>query len=248
MEFRNLLSDAPSESLDNYAEPHNSQQYWIDNARIDHEDYYTVYKGSFPNKERRIMTASYKPDLTFYIDGTKIAEYEEESPSRWSKEGKLYAIESFNNVTLRRSDLMVSHSGHLIQPESLKERELISDITIKSSFCKERVVVANPYFKSVKSYNTCLRDFSLVVQVLVLLSVISFIICIIITESCDFTYCFYIMVGMYGSFGIMFISTDLYPRLEHLCKKGKREMSLELVGIADESPYATIKTSRKETT
>ena len=107
------------------------------------------------------MTGSFEPDLSFYIDGIKIAEYREQSCSCscWSSESKLYGTESFDNVSLMRYDSVRPHSSRLMLSEDVKETYPISDVTVKSSSCwKEIAVVANPYFKSVKSYKDCYKS------------------------------------------------------------------------------------------
>ena len=54
MEFRNLFSHVSSELLDDYADPRNSQQYWIKNTRKNKRGGFIVYKGSFPNEKKRL--------------------------------------------------------------------------------------------------------------------------------------------------------------------------------------------------
>jgi len=251
MEFRNLLSHVPSGLLDNYADPHNTQQYWIDSRSIGRKIYYTVYKGSFPNEERKVMTFSGNRELSFYIDETKIAEGKNQSRSCLflNKDYKLYATESFDNVSLRRYDSVVSHNRHLMQSEKVKEMDLISDITVKSSFCKETVVIANPYFKSVKSYNNCCellvqRMSGLMALMLLMFSLLTFLVVLLFyinPNSIDYLHMIVrIFLIILCSCSMIFILALMYLLLQFLCKGGKREVLLELVGIGDESPYATI--------
>jgi len=127
-EFRNLLFEVPLESLDNYAGPLNIRQYWIDDESTEWKTYYSVYKGSFPSKERKVMTCSGNSRLSFYIDETKIAEEKSEYSSLpfsfLNKDYKLYATESFDNVSSRPYDSVVSHSSRLMEPGNAKKKNL----------------------------------------------------------------------------------------------------------------------------
>jgi len=253
MEFRNLLSNVPSRLLDN-AEPHNTQQYWIKDTRMN--GYYAVYKGSFPNKERRVMICSSKvnptyTELSFCIDETKIAEGKSQDSlllhSRSNKDYKLYATESFDNVSLRRYDSMVSHSTDLMKSENIKEMDPISDITFKSSsFWREKVVVANPYFKSVKSYKDyCILLLFIMGMSLALIGVL--LVCVGFLGSLtdlgstdSFNEIIRTSLRSFGHYCILCFLVGMYINFRYLCKGGKTEMFLELVGIDDESPYATV--------
>jgi len=251
MEFRNLLSDVPSGLLDNYANLHNAQQYWIKDK--ENKKDYVVYKGSFPNKERKVMTCSREKKFaynkwSFCIDGTKIAEKEvQECPClRLSNDRKLYATKSFDNVSLRRYDSVVSHNTDLMQLENVKEMDLISDITMESSFCEEKVVVANPYFKSVKSYKDYAMFLVKIASILMLLIMCSLLFLGLYVAYADIRYVdssskIVVIPTIISSFcAILFVLPVIYVGFRYLCKGEKREVLLELVGIDDESPYATV--------
>jgi len=251
MEFRNLFFNVPLESLDNYADSDNTQQYWIDDEGTRYNAYHTVYKGSFPNKEKKVMTCSGDYGLSFYIDGTKIAESKSEFYSSLflNNDYKLYATKSFDNVSLRPYDSMVSHSSRLMEPGNVKEMDLISDVTVKSSFCKETAVIANPYFRSVKSYNDCWELlFPRITMLILLMALIALFLSPFLILSGymkpnsegSFNKITIIILFTYILCTMLFGLVTIYLQYRFLCKGGKREVLLDLVGIDDESPYATI--------